>query len=269
MNNNRSSTQQHTPAMLKKEEIIELAKKMSEGDIKAREKLIVSHLWIVEKIVASRIHSVPSSVDKNELYQDLYQEGCYGLIEAINKYDWTRNVYISTYAFDYVRKYILKFLRENIPMIRLPEKVYYACYKYRKFANEFFVENSRNPTIEESCEALGMEEDVLKAVLKHNYLLSNIYGKDEVVMRFEEDVTDEMFFEGPEVVIDKLAGPDFSEYGVFLTQREEDVLSLKFGYKGNCPMSFREIGEACGFSEELARTTYHTAINKIKEKIQL
>lgn len=268
MNDNRSSTKQQYPAMLTKAEIIELAKKKNEGDKKAREKLIVAHLWIVEKIVASRIASIPSNVDKRELYKELYQEGCYGLIEAIDKYDWTRNLYISTYAFDYVRKYVLKYLRESVPLIRLPEKVYYTCYKYRKFITYFQTINFRKPTFEECCEELGMKEETLKSILKYNYLLSNIYGNDEVFMRFEEDVSDEIFFVGPEVVEEKVAGPDFFDEGVFLTEREEEVLTLKFGYKGKCPLTFKEIGEECGFSEELARITYHNAINKIRDKLE-
>lgn len=268
MNKNRSSTiKKLPPVILTKEEMIELSKKMAEGDTRAREKLIVSHLWIVEKLASAKAASMPSNVDKEELYQDLYQEGCFGLIEAIDRYDWRRNLYISTYAYSYVRKYMFKYLRESVPMIRLPEHIYYNCYKYRKFMDSYYSENLKKPTKEECIKKLGLNEDIFNSILKYNYLLSNTYGTDATYVRFEEDVSDELFFVGPETVTENISGPDFSEYGVILTNTEEEVLTLRFGYKNNCPLSFKEIGEKLGFSDELARTTYHKAIEKIKEKL--
>ena len=269
MTDNRSSdVQAYYSGSLTKQEIIELAKLKDEGDTKAREKLIVSHLWLVQKIVTDKIASSEISTDKKELYTELYQEGCLGLIEAVDKFDWRRNVVLSTYVYYTIRKYVLKYLREGVPIIKLPEQVYYTCYKHRNILEKLSSDKGDRKTLQEYADMIGISPLALQSLLKYYHIMSNTYEEDRIFMRFDDDELPSALVQSPDNVVEELAPLDLSGFNVKLKEREEMVLQLRFGKRGNKLMSFKDIGQELGISEELARQIYHSAINKLRAKVK-
>lgn len=268
MTDNRSSdVQVYYSGSLTKQEIIELAKLKDEGDTKAREKLILSHLWLVQKIVTDKIASSEIATDKKELYAELYQEGCLGLVEAVDKFDWRRNVVLSTYVFYTIRKYVLKYLRESVPLIKLPEQVYYMCYRHRNILEQLSSEKGNKKSLQEYADMIGISALALQSLLKYYHIMSNTYEEDKIFMRFDDELPS-VLVQSPDSVVEEIAPLDLSGFNVKLKEREEKVLQLRFGKPGNKLMSFKDIGEVMNISEELARQIYHSAINKIKAKVE-
>lgn len=261
---NKSSDKKMYSGMISKNEIIELAKKKDAGDFKAREKLILSHLWCVEKFVSYHISTLDVEVDKQELYNELYQEGCYGLIQAVDKYDWQRGVYLSTYAQKYIRKYVLKYFVDKVPYIRLPERIYYMSYKYLTFVTEFKGRHNRKPTLEESAQAMGVTQKTMQAIFKYyRYLFTKQDGNDTFVS-FDNDISGE-YNKTAEEIIQELIPLELKDFGVKLKPREIEVIEKYLGLAGNEPKRFKQIGNELGISDEMARRAYHSGIQKIQK----
>ena len=261
--NNKSSDYEKYAGMISLEETIELAKKKDEGDQKAREKLIVSHLWCVEKYVGYYISSINPKVDKQELYKDLYQEGCFGLIKAVDKYDWKKNNYLSTYAQKYIRKYVLKYYADKVPYIRLPEKIFYANAKLSIFQIEFMSKHNRMPTIEECSKGLRVSLNAMKAIIRHRSMfLVKQDGEDDFVS-FDDNISGE-YYKTPEEIIQEIIPLDITEFDVEFSMYEEEIIKKYLGLDGNEPKKFKQIGEEFGISREKARRIYHSGIKKLK-----
>ncbi len=248
--------------MLPMDVIVDLAKKKDAGDVRARQKLIVSHLWLVKKeslYTAQRLN-------KMNLKDDLYQEACIGLIEAVDKYDWKRNVYLSTYAVHWIRKRLSRYFHEKESLIKLPEYLYYACFKYKEHFQCFIEKNNRKPTREESAEALGLPVTTIKKIPKYNALLMPTSDIDNYNGSKNGDNEEEKeFIISPERVLENISGPDFSDYKVILTPKEEKILRLRFGYDNQPQQTFSEIAVIVGISDESVRKMYKCAIDKIKK----
>ena len=262
---NKSSEKENYSGMISKEEIIELAKKKDEGDYDAREKLILSHLWCVDKYVAYYISLVAPKVDTQELYKDLYQEGCFGLIKAVDKYDWRTNNYLATYAQDYIKKYVLKYYSNRVPYIRLPERVFYTCHKFNIFVVEFMAENGRTPTLEESAKQLNVSVNTMKAVMKYRSLLW-VQENIEEVMDFDGSFYGERY-KNEEEIIQAMFPVALEEFKIKFKPYEKEVIIKYLGLDGNDPKIFRNIGEELGITKEKARRLYHSGIKKLQEAV--
>lgn len=260
--NSKSSNTEHYSGMIPMEEIIDLAKKKDAGDMQARQKLITSHLWLVQKNAAYKA----SSINRVDLYEDLYQEGCYGLVIAVDRYDWKKDVYLATYATHYIRKYMATFLTGNVPVVKLPEKVCFLIYKYEEFILKFISENNRIPTLEESAAFLNVSPKVMSLILKHQNLVYRQQDENETFVRFEDPNPDE-YFESLsfEETIKEIFPPNVPINSRKLTSREETILKMRFGFNGKDSMKFKEIGQELGISGELARQIYNSGISKLQE----
>ena len=263
---NKSSDRKKYSGMISKKEIIDLAKKKDAGDFKAREKLIVSHLWCVEKFVSYHISTLGTEVDMQELYKDLYQEGCYGLIQAVDRYDWRRDVYLSTYAQKYIRKYVLKYFVDKIPYIRLPERMYYMSYKYMTFVTEFMGQYNRRPTVEESAQALHVTEKTIKTLLKYYRLLFTKQDENDTFVSFDDAISGE-YIKTAEEIIQEIVPLDLKDFNIKLKPREVEVIEKYLGLAGNEPKKFKQIGEELGISDEMARRAYHSGIEKMRKAL--
>lgn len=267
MSNNFSDMERH-PKILPMEVIVDLAKRKDAGDVRARQELIVSHLWLVKKEAIYKANKL----NKLSLQDDLSQEGCIGLIEAVDKYDWRENVYLTTYATYWIRKRLARYFYEKEAVIKLPERLYYVCYKYQNFLRDFVSRNGRQPTTEESAKALGVSQQTMELLPKYYSLLISGVSKedDDLFVRIDDSPEDfiEDYIMTPESIISNIVGPDFSDYNLTLHPREEKVLKMRFGFDGGKTQTFTEIGESLGISDELARQTYKIAIQRIKDAIE-
>ena len=138
-------------------EMDNLLKKASNGDIKAREKLINGNLRLVLSVI-QRFNSRGESID------DLFQVGCIGLIKAIDNFNCDLNVRFSTYAVPMIIGEVRRYLRDN-STIRVSRSMRDIAYKALQAKEAFIRENQREPTMTELAKLLDMkEEDVVFAL---------------------------------------------------------------------------------------------------------
>lgn len=136
--------------VLSNEENLELFKKMNEGDKFARDDLINGNL----KLVLSILKKFNNKVDNLD---DLFQVGCLGLVKAIDNFDTSYNVTLSTYACPLIIGEMKRYIRDNISL-RISRSVKDLAYKIMKLKEELTTENGKSPTDKELAEILGVSE---------------------------------------------------------------------------------------------------------------
>ncbi len=268
--NNRSSVKERpTSDRLSDAELRSLAQRMEDGDADARDILIMSHTPLVRYLANSFAQRY--SVD---LYEDLYQEGCVGLVEATNRFDYRRGVPFSTYASFYVIKRFKAFIRKQ-DLITLPEDVYYQMQRYYRESYDFYREQGRDPTIEELSEILSMPickvEQLRQYVFSYLRLDHPTGSGREGECRFSETlhgiVIPKNSVQHPVEVeaLLSIGELDLADLDVHLTNREEEVLRRKLGLAPSSkPETFASIGKDLGYSSECIRLVYHKAVEKIR-----
>lgn len=235
------------------EELQELFYKYRDGDLEAKEQLILHFFPLVEYLAKKYCFDccVP--------YDDLYQEGCYGLILAIDKYDVTRNTKFSGFAKTYIEKYIKKALREQNQSqpLTYQEDFYYLLQKYLRIVNELTTILHRTPNDKEIAEKMEISEKKVRLLKSRTFHFIS-----------QETMIDEGFAESAEnQVIKQLGDIDLSFLNIRLTKRELDILRRRLGFtEDGYPQTLYEISAETGISYELARRAYQSAIRKIHNK---
>lgn len=136
--------------VLTNDENIALFKKMHEGDPFARDDLIKGNL----KLVLSILKKFNNKVDNLD---DLFQVGCLGLVKAIDNFDTSYNVTLSTYACPLIIGEMKRYIRDNIPL-RISRSVKDLAYKIMKLKEELTNKNGKEPTDKMIAEALNVTE---------------------------------------------------------------------------------------------------------------
>ena len=136
--------------VLTNEENIALFKKMHEGNPFARDDLINGNL----KLVLSILKKFNNKVDNLD---DLFQVGCLGLVKAIDNFDTSYNVTLSTYACPLIIGEMKRYIRDNIP-IRISRSVKDLAYKTIKLKEELTTKDGKTPTDKEIADILGVTE---------------------------------------------------------------------------------------------------------------
>ena len=238
------------------EEINALLARCSQGDLDAREKVILSFLPYVAKLCKSyNCYSVP--------YDDLFQEGCYGLMIAIEKYDLSSGIHFPTFA----RTYILKYVRRSIgtqtayPVV-FREDFAAEMRRYIQKMDELTLVLARTPTYKELSEELHTSEARIRTLSQTFYMF---YPS-------EDNINLSNSFQGyrsaEDEVINNMRIFDIAGLNVDLTVREKEVICRRCGFtQSGIPESNSQIAESLGLSSETIRLTYNQAIDKIRRFI--
>ena len=134
--------------VLKNDEMIELFKKMHEGDSFAKETLINGNLKLVLSIIKKYNNG---KYDMN----DLFQIGCIGLIKAVDNFDTSVGVMFSTYAVPLILGEVKRFIRDS-NVVRITRSVRDNSYKILQFKDEYLIKYGKEPTNDEICKALNL-----------------------------------------------------------------------------------------------------------------
>lgn len=126
---------------------------------KIKEKLIERNIGLVKSIAQEYLHS-------GELLDDLVQAGYIGLLNAVHNYDLSKGIKFSTYATHLIKGEIRHYIRDKHGEIRVPAWIQELNYRVRKAEGEFFHREGRFPSLSELADALNMEEESIKEVLK-------------------------------------------------------------------------------------------------------
>ena len=236
-----------------------LANRIEEGDESARTRMIEANLRLVVKIAKRYLN-------RGLPFTDLVEEGNIGLIKAVERFKPEKGCRFSTYATWWIRQSIERALINQVRTVRLPVHVSDDIERLRKTGEALKKKLDRVPTEAELSAETGLSEAYVKRL---SGISLNILSIDQV---FDA--------EGDSTIGDRLENPDSTDptdrihiskmVGVLLrkmerlTEREKEILQLRFGLDGETPMTLEMIGSRFGVTRERIRQIQLEAMVKIR-----
>jgi RNA polymerase primary sigma factor len=234
-------------ALLTAPQEVELAKKIESGDMRAKQLMIQSNLRLVVSIAKNyRNQGLP--------FLDLIQEGTLGLIRAVEKFDWRRGFKFSTYATWWIRQAVARALADKARTIRMPVHIVERLQKMNRAERTLWTQLGREPTLEEIAEeaSLPLQQALeVRAAARASTSLDQPVGEaDDAV--FGDFVAGEGLLPEEQVEL-SLRSQALMEALEALSERERQVVVLRYGLTDAEPKTLEEIGRRLGLTRERVR----------------
>ena len=252
-----------TVPLLSAEEELNLAKRKSEGDQHAKDRLIEANLRLVVSI-AKRY------TGRGMSFLDLVQEGNLGLIKGVEKFDYTKGYKLSTYATWWIRQSVTRALADQARTIRVPVHMVETINKMSKMQRKLTLELGYEPSVAELVSALEMTEEKVMEIMQ----IAREPASLETPIGEEDDsnlgdfVADNNITTPEENVESVMLREHIDTLLQDLKERERQVIILRFGLEDGHPRTLEEVGKEFNVTRERIRQIEAKALRKLRNPVR-
>ena len=255
--------------LLSADEEVELAMKISQSD----DNPVVARL-AKERLVSANLRLVVSIAKKYTgqglLFLDLIQEGNAGLIRASEKFDHARGFKFSTYATWWIKQGITRAIADQSRIIRVPVHMVETIYKVKKISRSLMQDLGRKPTDEEIAEKSDMSIESIQAIRKYSQIPLSLEMPigDEESSQLSDFVEDKNMMSPEYTAFRNMLKEELVDLMTILTQREQTILRLRFGFDDGRPRTLEEVGKLYNVTRERIRQIEEKALKKLKQPVR-
>lgn len=253
---------------IKSNEELILLYKMN-NDINARNELIINNIGLVYTAARKKVNLHTSFT-----FEDLIQEGIIGMIKGIEKFDISKNTNFSTYVYYWISQQISRAIMNDGYLIRLPAHIYEKMNQVSKEENSYLKYDS-DISSKILCEKINITEREYEHINFYKTYYYNPVSLNTVIHIDSDDIFIELQDFIPdkkitieEIILNKHLKEDIYEILNSLSLREREVLKLRFGLKGEKPMTLEAIGRKFNLTRERIRQIEENALKKIRKSSQ-
>jgi RNA polymerase primary sigma factor len=241
------------------EQQIDLAKRVAAGDDEARRQMIAANLRLV-------VHWARRYQDRGVDFGDLVQEGTFGLMRAVDKFDWQRGFRFSTYATWWIRQALQRAVQQHGNTIRVPMEVAEQAQRAERVTWELANDLQRDPSPDEVADASGIDESLLQGLQGMARVVASLdqpAGGDSATSLGELVGAEEHTFEDDverRMVLDRVRDAVNG-----LEPLERDVVRIRYGLDSGSPTSLQATASQLGIGVRRARQAEARALKALAE----